>query len=120
MPTTDVDDRGIAAEVVAGRHSNIGQRRNTGHGAVEEFGMPGNVGEIFEALLAVQYRDDGLSAPDRVHQQSPPFALLTRSVELRRPSHRRLLSRTQCSGKGIQLVAAIASMTKDAPPDQGA
>ena len=42
------------------------------------------LGEVFEALLAAQRRDDPIPGSDRIHQQGPAFALLLRSVEPRR------------------------------------
>ena len=43
--------------------------------AVEKFGKLGLPGEVVEALLAAQRRDDRSPGSDRIHHQGPAFAL---------------------------------------------
>ncbi len=78
----------------------------------------GSLGEVVEARLAAQCRDDRIPGSDRIHQQCPALALFLRPVEPCRRSHRHRCVGTQRVGKGIQLIAAVAAMTEDAPADQ--
>ncbi|ORW02750.1 hypothetical protein AWC14_06000 [Mycobacterium kyorinense] len=61
VPTADIHDRRVAAEVVAGHHRRDGQLRDACHGLVEQFGVFGMLGEVVEAARAVQRRDDGIA-----------------------------------------------------------